>query len=54
MLFVPGLVMVNSIRDMLYGDIMTGIFRLLEAILIALALACGMAISLLLLGGMLP
>lgn len=54
MLFVPGLVMVNSIRDMLYGDIMTGVFRLLEAVLIALALACGMAVSLVLLGGMLP
>lgn len=53
MLFVPGLVMVNSIRDMLYGDIMTGLFRLVEAILVALAIACGMAISLLLLGGLL-
>lgn len=54
MLFIPGLVMVNSIRDMLYGDIMTGLFRLIEAVLVALAIACGMAISLLLLGGLLP
>ncbi|MGN0504956.1 MAG: threonine/serine exporter family protein [Lachnospiraceae bacterium] len=54
MLFIPGLVMVNSIRDMLYGDIMTGLFRLIEAVLVALAIACGMAISLLVLGGLLP
>lgn len=53
MLFIPGLVMVNSIRDMLYGDIMTGLFRLVEAILVALAIAGGMAVSLLVLGGLL-
>lgn len=53
MLFIPGLVIVNSIRDMLYGDIMTGAFRLIEAVLVALAIVSGMAISLLVLGGLL-
>ena len=53
MLFIPGLAIVNAVRDMLYGDIMTGFFRLVEAILVAGAIACGIALSLVLLGGIL-
>ncbi|MBE5951570.1 MAG: threonine/serine exporter family protein [Lachnospiraceae bacterium] len=53
MLFIPGLAIVNAVRDMLYGDVMTGFFRLVEAILVAGAIACGIALSLILLGGIL-
>lgn len=53
MLFIPGLAIVNAIRDLLYGDIMTGFFRLVEAIIIAGAIACGIALSLILMGGVL-
>ena len=51
MLFIPGLGIVNAVRDLLYGDIMTGFFRLVEAIIIAGAIACGIAMALLLFGG---
>lgn len=51
MLFIPGLAIVNAVRDMLYGDVMTGFFRLVEAIIVAGAIACGIAMSLMLLGG---
>lgn len=51
MLFIPGLAIVNAVRDMLYGDVMTGVFRLVEAIITAGAIACGIAVSLVLLGG---
>lgn len=53
MLFIPGLAIVNAVRDMLYGDVMTGFFRLVEAIIVAGAIACGIAMSLMLLGGVL-
>lgn len=53
MLFIPGLGIVNAVRDMLYGDVMTGFFRLIEAIIVAGAIACGIAMSLILLGGIL-
>ena len=47
MLLVPGLVLVNAVRDLLAGDIVAGAARLLEAFLIALAIAAGTGISLL-------
>jgi uncharacterized membrane protein YjjP (DUF1212 family) len=40
-LFIPTLAFCNSIKDMLYGDILTGIYRLVEAVLIATALTAG-------------
>ncbi len=51
MLFIPGLGIVNAVRDLLYGDVMTGFFRLVEAIIIAGAIACGIAMALMMLGG---
>jgi len=38
---------------MLCGDIIAGLLRLTESILIAIAIACGFAISLIILGGIL-
>lgn len=45
MLFIPGLAVSNAMREMFYGDIMAGIFRLLGALLEALAIAAGYAIA---------
>ena len=47
MLQIPGLVLINGLRDMLLGDTMTGCMRVIEAILTALAIASGFAIALL-------
>ena len=46
MLLIPGIAMTNSIRDMLGGDTMSGILRLCESLLLAVAIASGMALVL--------
>ena len=53
MLLIPGIAMTNSIRDMLLGDTMSGILRLCEALLMAISIALGFGISIILLGGIL-
>ncbi len=50
MLIVPGLMLVNSVREMLCGDIMSGLLRLLESVIIALAIACGFAVAIITMG----
>lgn len=45
MLIVPGLMLVNSVREMLCGDIMSGLLRLLESVMISMAIACGFAVA---------
>ena len=44
MLLIPGLMMTNSVREMLCGDLMSGILRLLESVILALSIAVGFAI----------
>ena len=51
MLLIPGIAMTNSIRDILVGDTISGIMRLIESILWAGSLACGFMIAILLIGG---
>ncbi len=51
MLLIPGIAMTNSVRDMLIGDIVTGMLRLTNSLLQAGAIACGFALSILLMGG---
>ena len=51
MLLIPGLSFGNSIRDMLGGDIISGALRLLESILLALMIAFGFAVAILITGG---
>lgn len=51
MLFIPGLAMVNGVRELFYSDILTGVYRMVEALLGASAIAVGYAVSLMLLGG---
>ncbi|MDU1411740.1 MAG: threonine/serine exporter family protein [Clostridium sp.] len=45
MLLVPGLVITNAIRDIIAGDLLSGLSRGLEAIVIAGAIAIGAALS---------
>lgn len=51
MLLIPGIAMTNSVRDMLTGDIGTGLLRLANSLLLAAAIACGFALPLILTGG---
>ena len=46
MLFVPGVAITNSIRDFLSGDMLSGLTRMAEAFLTAVALAAGAGIVL--------
>lgn len=41
MIFVPGVAITNAIRDFLSGDMLSGVARLMEALLIAVSLAAG-------------
>ena len=43
MILVPGLLITNSMRDIIYGDTNSGIFRIVQVVLTALAIALGTA-----------
>jgi uncharacterized membrane protein YjjP (DUF1212 family) len=45
MLLIPGLLLVNSIKEMFNRDIVTGLYRFVEAMLVAIALAGGYALA---------
>ena len=45
MLLIPGIAMTNAVRDMLMGDTISGLMRLIESILWAGALAVGFMAS---------
>ncbi len=51
MLLIPGIALTNSLRDMISGDIMTGILRFFDAVLVAAAIAAGYILAASLLGG---
>lgn len=51
MLLIPGISLVNSVRDMFSGDIMAGLLRLSETIIISSAIALGFSIPLISVGG---
>lgn len=51
MLLIPGLAMTNAIRNMMSGDTISGVMRLIESFVWAAALACGFIISMWLTGG---
>lgn len=44
MLLIPGLMLINAVREMLCGDLMSGLLRLLESVILAVAIALGFAI----------
>lgn len=52
-MLIPGIAMTNAIRDMLIGDIASGLLRLVNSILVAAAIACGFAFTIIVLGGVL-
>ena len=50
MLLIPGLALTNSLRDLLTGDIVSGSLKLLNSLLLAVAIALGFALSMVLTG----
>lgn len=53
MLLIPGIALTNSIRDLICGDIMTGIMRFFDAALVAAAIAAGYILAVHFMGGVL-
>ena len=53
MLLVPGVAFVNALRDMIGGDMMSGILRVCESVLLAVFLAAGSFMALIFWGGVL-
>lgn len=51
MLLVPGIAITNSLRDIIGGDYISGLSRMIEAILIAASIAIGVGIMMMILGG---
>ena len=51
MLFVPGIAITNSLRDIIGGDFISGISRMIEAFLIASSIAVGVGIMMMIMGG---
>lgn len=51
MLLIPGVLLTNSIRDMITGDTITGLLRFAEAIIFALAIAAGYILAAFVFGG---
>lgn len=45
MLLIPGISLTNGFRDLFAGDTITGMLRLLEALIQATAIACGFALA---------
>jgi len=51
MLLIPGVGLTNSLRDLLAGDSIAGLLRLIEAVLLALSIAAGYFLFVFLIGG---
>ena len=51
MLLIPGIALTNSLRDMISGDIMSGMLRFFDAVLVAAAIAAGYILAAQILGG---
>ena len=51
MLLIPGIAFTNSMRDILVGDTISGLMRLIESLLWAAGLAVGFMLAILLVGG---
>ena len=51
MLLIPGIALTNSLRDLISGDIITGLLRFLDAVLVAAAIAAGYILAAHFLGG---
>lgn len=51
MLLIPGVGLTNALRDLLVGDNMAGLLRLIEAVLLALSIAAGYLLFIFIVGG---
>jgi len=51
MLLIPGLAFGNAVRDLLFGDTVSGIIQLVQAILIAVMVAFGFTVAMMIFGG---
>lgn len=51
MLLIPGLAFGNSLRDMLCGDILSGIMGVIQALLFSIMIAAGFVVAIFLFGG---
>lgn len=51
MLLIPGIALTNSLRDMISGDLISGLLRFLDAMLMAVAIAAGYILAARILGG---
>lgn len=51
MTLIPGVGLTNALRDLFVGDSISGVLRLIEAVLLALAIACGYVVASLMFGG---
>ena len=51
MLLIPGIAMTNSVRDILVGDTISGVMRLIESLLWAGSIAFGFMLAIRLIGG---
>lgn len=51
MLLIPGIALTNSLRDMISGDLISGLLRFLDAMLMAVAIAAGYILAARVLGG---
>ena len=45
MLLIPGVAFTNAVRNVLIGDTISGLMRLVESVLWAGAIACGFVLS---------
>ena len=50
MVLIPGLQLINALREMLHGDLMSGMLRMLESVILAIAIAGGFALPMYLWG----
>lgn len=46
MVLIPGLLFTNGIRDIIFGDTNSGVNRIIQVLMIAVAIACGTAVAL--------
>ena len=51
MLLIPGLATVNAFKDLVSGEMISGLLRLADALIQAIAIAIGFALILLPMGG---
>jgi uncharacterized membrane protein YjjP (DUF1212 family) len=45
MVLVPGVAMASAVRDLVQGELLSGVVRVVEAVAIAAALAAGSAVA---------